>query len=213
MIGGDGFAEPFSLLFAFDSGVGVGSDIGQGAEALAGGAPAMRAVVGEEAGVKFIEGATGLGAMEFGAEDGGLVLSIEEVEGAFAEFESSAENGVGAVGFDVSKQGVDGVFPVAVESLEGGGLNPGTVHAEERDGFFAGPAGDFGVIAFAGFDEGSEEGEGAPLTQEGTGLLEDSGGGLADGGFSGGGIVKLTDFGVEEAKELVQFGDGGDGGF
>jgi hypothetical protein len=186
------------------------------AVALAVGAPAVWGVEGEEAGVEFFEGASGARAVEVGGEDGGGTGGVEGDESAVAVTEGGGDECGGVGGFgargDVADVGFDGVFFEAFEGFEFVGFDPFAVDAQEGDGVACGPAGDFGVVAFAGLDEGGEE-----LECFFAGEAGDGGGnvgfGLADGGFAGVGVVLGAAFGPEEAHEVVDFGDGADGAF
>ena len=75
-----------------------------------------------------------------------------------------------------------------------------------------GPFGDFLVVAFAGFDQWGENLNRARL-RGGADFIGHFGEGGSSNGDLAGGAILGAELGVEEAEEVVNFGDGGDGGF
>ena len=105
----------------------------------------------------------------------------------------------------------DLVFFIAVERFELCGIDPLPVDAKKFKAFFYGPACDFGMKTFSSTDERGKEIEafgGAELAAD---AKDDIGGSLPNGNFSSLRIVLGSEFSVEKAKKLVEFGDGGDG--
>ena len=218
-------AVEFAVVIEFGFGLGVesigfvfGLSFGCGdlAVAAAGFAPAAGGVEGEVRGVEGFEGAAGDGADAGGGEDVDLILVIEDAEGAFADADGVgdgvAERLEATAGFlEVADFDVHVVLLESLEALEAFDVFP--LHVDEEAGVAvaAGPIGDFGVEAFAAADDGGEDGDGAfgEVLADcfGDGLL-----GLRDDGDAGLRAVLDAEFGEEEAEEVVDLGDRGDGG-
>ena len=73
-----------ALDFAFRLGLALGADVEQRAEALAGRAPAVRRVEGEEARLQLVEGTAGAGHEKLRAIDRFAALFIQRVKRAAA---------------------------------------------------------------------------------------------------------------------------------
>ncbi len=209
------FMRPLDLDFFFQlGGVVVDLHLADRAVALAGQAPAVGRVEGEEARVEFVEGAARSRDVEGGAVDGLAAPVVEDVEGVPAQrqrgLDQAALLGLGLLLGKVAEDDIDGVLGEAVERLELGRLDPFLVDPQGGIALLGGPLGDLGVEALARFDERCEEGELACFFQMVAEPRRHLGGGLADGGLAGLGIVGGAELGVEEAEELVDLGDGGD---
>jgi hypothetical protein len=105
----------------------------------------------------------------------------------------------------------DLVLLIAVERFELCGIDPLPVNAKKFKTFFYGPACDFGMKTFSSTNKRGKEIEafgGAELAAD---PKDDIGGSLPNGNFSSLRIVLGSEFSVEKAKKLVEFGDGGDG--
>ncbi len=77
---------------------------------------------------------------------------------------------------------------------------------------FERPLGDLGVVAFFAPDDGGQEGDGAFFEVEVDGVF-DRGDGLFFDGDVAIRAVEGAEFRVEQADEIPELGDGGDGGF
>ena len=101
-----GHCDEFGVLHAFDGAVGVDFGFEHGVEArgvevlaafrhaavaAAFGAPAVRGVEGEEAGIEFLEGLVAGRAARFGGEEDELFVGGEEFEQTFADFEGAGD--------------------------------------------------------------------------------------------------------------------------
>ena len=75
-----------------------------------------------------------------------------------------------------------------------------------------GPFGDFLVVTLPGFDQRGEDLD-RPRLRGGTDFVGHLGEGGGGNGDLAGGAILGAELGVEEAEEVVDFGDGGDGGF
>ena len=211
----------FFFEFGFELGDVVAAGFGAvgvdlEAEASAVFAPAVGAVEGEEAGVEFFEGGAAAGAAHFGVEDLDGFVGEQEAEGAFAHFDGLLDEGaefefVGAF-VDLGDDGVDGVLFEALELFEVEGALKLAVDEEGFDAVLAGVVGDFGVEAFAGFDERGHEVQ-AAFFREGSEGLYDGGDALLFDGEVALGAVLGAELGEQKAEEVPDFGDGGDGGF
>lgn len=182
------------------------------AVAVAGGAPAVGGVEGEMAGVEVFVGGIADVAGGGGGEDVKFVAD-EDARHAFADVEGGFEE-LGKVfggGCDGDDEDVDVVLLEAFEAGEGGGGDDLFVDEEGIVAVFDRPLGDFGVVAFAAFDEGGEELEGGVFLEPGAEAFFHVGAGLAFYGLAA--AVAGAELGVEEADEVPDFGDGGDGGF
>ena len=105
----------------------------------------------------------------------------------------------------------DLVLFIAIEWFELCGIDPLPVDAKKFKAFFYGPACDFGMKTFSSTNKRGKEIEafgGAELAAD---AEDDIGGGLTNGDFSSLRIVLGSEFSVEKAKKLIEFGDGSDG--
>ena len=196
--------ERFAVVFARD-------DV---AVSPAGFAPAAGGVEREVAGVEFVEGLAGGGGDSGCREGGELAFGREGAEGAFAVLQGPG-NDFGRVflASDGAGDEVDVVGFVASEGLEIFGFNE---FAIDEDFIHARAGGGFGVFlveAFAAAEDGGEEAEGFVFGEELAELLSDRFGRLGNDGFAGLRAMLHADFGVEEAEEVEDLGDGADGGF
>jgi len=177
--------------------------------------PTVGAVERKQTRVQFIKGAVGSWAEEMMAVDSGFPVVIDRIEDALAQGEGLGDEGgkVLLAGVYLGDQDFDLVFPIAVERLEFGGFDPFAVDPEQGESFFLGPSGDLGVEAFATTNERGQQAKVFGGAELGADAFDDVGRGLADGWLAGIWIVLDTQLGVEQAKELIKFGDRGDGGF
>ena len=87
-----------------------------------------------------------------------------------------------------------------------------SVHEQAGEALFERPFGDFGVVAFAAADDGGEQADGAFFQVAEDGVF-DGGDGLFLDGHLAVRAVEGAEFRIEQADEVPEFGDGGDGGF
>lgn len=113
---------------------------------------------------------------------------------------------------DFGDEDVDIVFFEAFEAGEGLGVAQFSIYEECSKSVFDGPLGDFDVEAFFAADEGSEERDGRMGKVLDDGFFN-CGDGLLFDGDEAIRAIECAEFGVEEADEIPEFGDGGDGGF
>ena len=185
-----------------------------GAVALALRTPTMGAVERKQPRVQFIEGAVRSRTEEMVAVDGGFSVVIDRIEGAFPQGEGLGDKGgkVFLAGVDLGDQDFDLVFAIAVEGLKFGWFDPLPVDPQQGESLFLGPAGDFGVETLATPDERGQKAEVFGGAELGADPFNDVRGSLSDRRLAGVGIVLDAELGVEQTEELIEFGDGGDGG-
>ena len=194
--------------------VGLDRTVIDEAEPAAGLAPAVGGVEGEHARVERFEGAGAGGAGHFGAEQFAL-RAADQACGILADFEGAAGEGDGVFlgGFgDLSDEDIDRVFAVAGEFGKFVRLDQLPVDQQRVEVVPHGPFGDFLVVTLPGFDQRGEDLDWSGL-RGGADLIGHLGEGGGGHGDLAGGAVLGAELGVEEAEEVVDFGDGGDGGF
>ncbi len=200
--------------FAFRLGFAFRPHLEERAETLAGRAPAMWGIEGEETRLQFIEGVTGAGTEELGAEYGLAVLGIERVERAASQGERGVDQATalrcGLRLAEAAQFDADGVLDIAVERLELRGLDPFAVDPEKRVALLLSPFGDLRMEAFAALDQWRKNPQFLSACS-GFQARENLGRCLANRGLVGFGIPDLTELGIEETDELEDLRDGGDG--
>ncbi len=209
-------AEPGLL-----DGVGAGAafDIGeveQFAEAAAARAPADGGVVAELFGVEGLEGTLAALAGALGGVEGGVVLRVECEEGALADLQAGIDEGrKGAIG-PAGQAAEDDLHVVLPETVESQAL-AGGVEAPVGPHLFVtvsgGPFGDVGMKTLTVLDDRCEKQQIAAGPDFG---LESAAELIAGLGFDGDlafGAELDAGSGEEEAEEMLDFGDGGDGAF
>ena len=210
-------ARLFFLQIGFELAAGLvgfhGAVIDE-AETAAGFAPAVGRVEREHAGVERLESAGAGRTGHFGAEQFAF-LAADEAGGVLADFEGAAGEGEGVLlgGFgDLSDEDIDRVFAVAGEFGELVGFDEFAIDEEGGEVVSHGPLGDLFVVAFAGFDQRGEDLDGAGLRggMHFVGHFGEGGGGDRD---VAGRAELRAELRVEEAEEVVDFGDGGDSRF
>ena len=201
----------FSLIFGFGF-RRFGKDR---AVALTFGTPTMGAVERKHPRVQFIKGAVGFRTEEVMAMNGGLAAMVDGVQRAPAQRQGLGnESGqIFPARLHLCDQDIDVVFPVTVQRLELGGLDPFAVDAEQGKSLFLGPARDLGMKSLATPDQGSQQAQVFGRAKLGADPFDDIRGGLANGSLAGVGIVLHAQLGVEQAEKLVELRDRGDRGF
>ncbi len=186
--------------------------------AAAAGAPAVGRIVGEKARIEILEGASRLGVHHLGVHHMEPVRRIKETQGVFAEAQGRLDEGedLGPRGLheDLADNDIDAVFLETLERFEVGHGDESSVDEEGFVVVFPRPFRDLGVEPLAAADEWGEDAHGAAFLRCLGAEAGDNGrGALFLDGVAGVGRVLAADLRVEEAQEMPDLGDGGDGRF